>query len=124
MHIVGSLKVCAFVAVTDREAAKAFYGGRLGLTLQSEDDYGIVYRLNEARLRLTPLPDFTPSQHTVLGWNVGDVPAMVRALTDAGIAFERYSFLPQDEFGIWSDGDAKVAWFKDPDGNVLSISSL
>ena len=124
MTLVGSLQVCAFVAVTDREVAKLFYGDRLGLKLQSEDDYGIVYRLNEARLRLTPLPDFTPLPHTVLGWNVADVPATVRALTDAGITFERYSFLPQDEFGIWSDGDAKVAWFKDPDGNVLSISSL
>jgi len=124
MTRVGALKVCAFVAVTDRETAKLFYGGRLGLTLQSEDDYGIVYALNEARLRLTPLPDFTPSQHTVLGWNVADVPASMRALTEAGITFERYSFLPQDEIGIWNNGEAQVAWFKDPDGNVLSISSL
>jgi catechol 2,3-dioxygenase-like lactoylglutathione lyase family enzyme len=124
MAIVGTLKVCTFVTVTDREKAKLFYGGRLGLTLRSEDDYGIVYGLNEATLRLTPLPDFTPQQNTVLGWNVADVPATVRALSAAGITFERYSFLPQDDLGIWANGDAQVAWFKDPDGNVLSIASL
>lgn len=124
MSIIRSLPTCAFVAVCDRETAKAFYGGVLGLTLTSEDPYGVVYALAGASLRLTPLPDYQPQQHTVLGWNVADVPAAVRALTDAGIVFERYSFLPQDDLGIWSSDGAQVAWFKDPDGNILSISSL
>lgn len=124
MSLVGSLKVCAFLAVRERETAKAFYGGVLGLTLQSEDEYAVVYTLNDASLRITPIPDFTPLQHTVLGWNVADVPAAVKTLTQAGIAFERYSFLEQDDLGIWRHGAAMVAWFKDPDGNTLSISSL
>jgi len=124
MYIIGSLQTCAFIAVRDRDAAKAFYGDVLGLTLTSEDPYGVVYALAGARLRLTPLPDHQPQQQTVLGWNAADVPATVRALTDAGIVFERYSFFPQDDLGIWHSGDAQVAWFKDPDGNILSISSL
>ena len=123
MSIVGTLPVCAFLAVKDRETAKAFYGGILGLKLQSEDPYGVVFHLNDAALRLTPISDFTPLPHTVLGWNVDDVPATVRALTDSGIVFERYHFLAQDELGIWTSDGAHVAWFKDPDGNVLSISN-
>ena len=124
MSIIGDLNVCAFVAVTDRERAKTFYGDVLGLTLTSEDPYGIEFALAGARLRLTPLPDHQPLQHTVLGWNVADVRATVNALTAAGIQFERYDFLEQDDLGVWQSGKASVAWFKDPDGNVLSISSL
>ncbi len=124
MSIIGSLPTCAFVAVRDRETAKAFYGGVLGLTLISEDPYGVVYALAGARLRLTPLHDHQPQQYAVAGWNTADVPAAVRALTAAGIVFERYSFLSQDDLGIWQSGEAQVAWFKDPDGNVLSLASL
>lgn len=123
MGILGSAKVCAFVATRDRAKAKAFYGGTLGFTLKSEDDYGTVFDLHGASLRITPLPDFTPHQHTALGWNVADVPATVKGLASAGVTFERYGFLEQDEQGIWKNGDAHVAWFKDPDGNILSISN-
>lgn len=123
MSVLKSAKVCAFIATRDREKAKAFYGETLGFTLQSEDPYGVVFQMQDASLRITPLPDFTPQQHTALGWNVADVTATVTALTAAGIVFERYSFLEQDELGVWNSGEAQVAWFKDPDGNVLSISS-
>ncbi len=123
MSIVGSLSVCAFVAVRERDAAKAFYGGVLGLALKSEDPYGIVFALRGADLRVTPLPDFAALPYTVLGWTVADVPATVQELGAGGIVFERYSFLEQDELGIWSNDGAQVAWFKDPDGNILSISS-
>jgi len=124
MSVLHTAKVCAFVATTDREKAKAFYGGTLGFVLQSEDPYGTVFAMNDASLRITPLPEFNAAPYTVLGWNVADVSGTVKALTEAGIIFERYSFLEQDEFGIWTSGEAQVAWFKDPDGNVLSISSL
>ena len=123
MGVLESAKVCAFVATRDRAKAKAFYGGTLGFTLRSEDEYGVEFALHGTRLRITPLPDFTPQQHTALGWNVADVPATVKALASTGITFERYEFLEQDALGIWKSGDAQVAWFKDPDGNILSISS-
>ena len=123
MSFLGSQNVCAFVAARDRASAKAFYGGTLGFALISEDDYGMVFAMNGTSLRVTPLENFTPQQHTVLGWNVPDVPAAARALTDEGIRFERYGFLEQDELGIWSHGGAQVAWFRDPDGNILSISN-
>lgn len=123
MSIVGPLKVCAMLAVKDRDTAKAFYGGVLALPLVSEDEYGVVYKLNSADLRITPLSDFKPWPHTVLGWIVDDVPTTVKALIAQGIVFERYDYLEQDEFGVWASGNAAVAWFKDPDGNVLSLSN-
>jgi catechol 2,3-dioxygenase-like lactoylglutathione lyase family enzyme len=123
MSILGPAKACAFLAVRDRETAKAFYGRTLGFPLKSEDQYGMVFEMREAHLRVTPVPGFEPQQYTVLGWNVADVLATVTALTAGGIRFERYNFLKQDEFGIWTSGDAEVAWFKDPAGNILSISN-
>jgi catechol 2,3-dioxygenase-like lactoylglutathione lyase family enzyme len=123
MSILKTAKACAFITTRDRDKAKAFYGETLGFTLQSEDPYGVVFQMQDANLRITPLPDFTPQQHTALGWNVADVPATVIALTEAGIVFERYSFLEQDALGIWKSGAAQVAWFKDPDGNILSLSN-
>jgi len=123
MSILKTAKVCAIIGTRDRDKAKAFYGDTLGFALISEDPYGVVFQMQDASLRITPLAEFTPHQHTALGWNVADVPATVIALTAAGIAFERYSFLEQDELGIWKSGEAQVAWFKDPDGNILSISN-
>jgi len=122
MTTLSNATTCAFIATKNRVSAKAFYGGTLGFPLISEDEYGVVYKMGAANLRITPLPDFTPHQHTALGWNVDDVPGTVKALAAAGITFERYSFLEQDELGIWKSGTAAVAWFKDPDGNILSIS--
>jgi catechol 2,3-dioxygenase-like lactoylglutathione lyase family enzyme len=124
MSILQTAKVCAFIATRDREQAKAFYGHRLGFTLVSEDPYGVVFAMNDTSLRVTPVENFTALQHTVLGWNVADVSATVKARTATGITFERYAFLEQDALGIWDSGKAQVAWFKDLDGNVLSISSL
>jgi catechol 2,3-dioxygenase-like lactoylglutathione lyase family enzyme len=123
MSVLKTEKVCAFIATRNRAAAKAFYGGTLGFALKSEDDYGVVFDMAGAALRITPLPDFAPHRHTQLGWNVTDVAATVKALTGLGIAFERYDFLEQDDLGIWTSEGAQVAWFKDPDGNILSISN-
>jgi catechol 2,3-dioxygenase-like lactoylglutathione lyase family enzyme len=74
-------------------------------------------------LRLAITPEHAPSQWTVLGWRVPDIAAAVAGLSEAGIRFERYEFLTQDEAGIWTTPtNARVAWFRDPDGNLLSIS--
>jgi catechol 2,3-dioxygenase-like lactoylglutathione lyase family enzyme len=123
MSVLESQRVCAFLATRDRATAKSFYGSILGFRLKSEDDYGLVFELANASLRITPLADFIPHQHTALGWNVADVSATVGALVAAGVTFERYSFLEQDNLAIWKSGEAQVAWFKDPDGNILSISN-
>jgi hypothetical protein len=74
-------------------------------------------------LRVTIAPNVVAAGYTVLGWKVPDAASAVKALTQAGVVFERYEGMPQDELGIWTaPGGTKVAWFKDPDGNVLSVS--
>jgi predicted enzyme related to lactoylglutathione lyase len=114
----------AFVNVANRERAMAFYQGVLGLTVRSSDAFGDFLQLDSALLRLTALPDHKAHPHPVLGWNVDDIGATVSVLRDRGVTFTVYEGIGQDDQGIWTapDGQAKVAWFSDPDGNVLSIS--
>ena len=114
----------AFIQVRDRERALAFYTGRLGLKILSSDDYGDFLEVDGALIRLTALPDFTPHPHPVFGWNVDDIGKAASDLRDQGVIFTLYEGMGQDELGVWSspDGQAKVAWFADPDGNVLSLS--
>lgn len=116
----------AFVTITDPEPAKAFYRDKLGLPLVSEElPYAIVFDAHGTMLRLAIDPQFTPVRGTVLGWHVLNMQSAVRDLAKAGVALERYDFLKQDEQGIWTTPTgAQVAWFKDPDGNVLSISQM
>jgi len=121
MSIPATAKIVTFLCTRDRATAKAFYGETLGLTLISEDDYAVVFDAKGTRLRISPVKEFTPQPFTVLGWKVPDVAAAVKELTAKGIVFERYGFLEQDELGIWTAGDAHIAWFKDPDGNLLSL---
>jgi catechol 2,3-dioxygenase-like lactoylglutathione lyase family enzyme len=113
-----------FVNVADRERGLTFYRDTLGLELRSTDEFGLFLALDGALLRMTALPDYKAGPHPVLGWNVADLAASVRALRDRGVAFTVYPGMGQDELGIWTspDGQAKVAWFADPDGNVLSLS--
>jgi len=121
--ILGGAKAGCFVCVTNRERAKTFYGGTLGLTLKHEDGFAIVFDSNGTALRVSPVKDFTPQPFTVLGWEVPEIKVTVKALKDAGIEFVRVPGLPQDEFGIWSPAPGIfVAWFKDPDGNMLSVA--
>jgi catechol 2,3-dioxygenase-like lactoylglutathione lyase family enzyme len=114
----------AFVSVSERERALTFYRDVLGFELRSSDGFGDFVQLEGALLRVTVLPDFHASPHPALGWNVRDIVATVRSLRDRGVVFTVFEGLGQDELGIWTapDGQAKVAWFADPDGNVLSLS--
>jgi len=121
--ILAAAKAGCFVSVTDRARAKAFYGETLGLTLKHEDGFATVFDSNGTSLRVSPARDFRPQPFTVLGWEVPDIKATVNALTGAGIEFVRVQGLPQDELGIWSPSPGIfVAWFKDPDGNMLSVA--
>ncbi len=114
----------AFVTIVDVERAKQFYRDTLGLKLVSEEPpFAIVFEANGIMLRLVMGRSTPPAVGTVLGWQVPDIAATVRDLVQAGVTFERYDFFKQDELGIWTTPtEAKVAWFKDPDGNTLSLS--
>jgi catechol 2,3-dioxygenase-like lactoylglutathione lyase family enzyme len=122
--MLGSCDLITFVLTSDADHAKTFYGETLGLKFVSQDDFATVFDANGIMLRLTPIPGHTAAPHTVLGWNVPDIAASVAELQKAGVNLERYPFIEQDEQGVWTspDGLVKVAWFKDPDGNVLSLT--
>jgi catechol 2,3-dioxygenase-like lactoylglutathione lyase family enzyme len=123
MGMLGDKKIVGLIPITDVARAKLFYADKLGLKFVSEDPFALVFDANGNMLRLTKMKEFTPQRFSILGWEVADIEAAVRQLTAAGVAFERYGFLEQDELGIWTAPDgAKVAWFLDPDGNNLGIS--
>jgi catechol 2,3-dioxygenase-like lactoylglutathione lyase family enzyme len=119
-----SASVGTFLATRDRARAKAFFETVLGFRIVSEDNFAVVFDLNGTMLRLSEVKTFNPQPFTVLGWSVPDVEAAVRALTTKGVTFNVYEGMGQDALGIWTPpgSTAKVAWFLDPDGNVLSLS--
>ena len=125
MSGLAEYKIIGFVTIVDVERAKAFYRDTLGLRLLKEEPpFALVFDANGIMLRLGMGKEIAPVHGTVLGWEVPDVAAAVRDLQDAGVHFERFPHMPQDDLGIWSaPGGAKVAWFKDPDGNILGLSS-
>jgi catechol 2,3-dioxygenase-like lactoylglutathione lyase family enzyme len=116
-------KVVAFVPTIDSEAAKRFYVGVLGLRLVSDDPFALVVDGNGTTIRIAKVREYQPFPFTVLGWEVADIESVATALTKHGVAFERYGHFEQDKLGIWqAPGGARVAWFKDPDGNTLSLT--
>jgi catechol 2,3-dioxygenase-like lactoylglutathione lyase family enzyme len=118
--MLADAQVQAFLATTDVPRARAFFDGVLGLRLLSEDPFAFVFDANGTPLRVAFVESLTPQPFTVLGWQVDDLVAAVKALSARGVHFERYPGMEQDELGIWNV--ARVAWFKDPDGNTLSLS--
>ena len=113
----------AFVSTTEPLKARQFYENKLGLKLLSEDKYGIEFEANGAHLRISIVEKLVPQPFTVLGWDTNDIVSTVKLMNKKGILFERYHFIDQDESGIWTaPGGTRVAWFKDPDGNLLSVS--
>jgi catechol 2,3-dioxygenase-like lactoylglutathione lyase family enzyme len=104
------------------QKARAFYEGTLGLPLVLDEPYALVFDAHGTTLRAAKVASVTVAPYAVLGWKVDDIAATIRALAAKGVHFERYEGLIQDEFGVWSSGLAHVAWFKDPDGNTLSLS--
>jgi catechol 2,3-dioxygenase-like lactoylglutathione lyase family enzyme len=116
-------KLTAFVPTTKPDKAKSFYKDILGLELLSEDSYALVFNANGTLLRVTIVRELKPHPFTVLGWNVDDISSTIRSLNDKNIFCEKYDFLEQDNSGIWTaPGGTKVAWFKDADGNLLSLT--
>jgi catechol 2,3-dioxygenase-like lactoylglutathione lyase family enzyme len=121
--MLGSLNIVAFVPTKDSDKARAFYEGVLGLKFVNDDGFAMVLDANGIMIRVAKVNDFTPAQFTILGWQVTDIEKIVAGLKERGVKFEIFGFFKQDELGIWTapTGD-KVAWFKDPDGNILSVS--
>jgi catechol 2,3-dioxygenase-like lactoylglutathione lyase family enzyme len=121
--MLGSTDIVAFVPTKDSEKARSFYEGVLGLRFVSDDDFALVFNANGIMIRVVKTQQFTPVPYTILGWQVKGIEKMVTALLEKGVHFERFGFFNQDDLGIWiAPNGAKVAWFKDPDGNTLSLS--
>jgi len=121
---LGRYNIIGFVSIVDVERARGFYRDTLGLRLVMEEPpFALVFDANGIMLRLGMAKEIAPAHGTVLGWQVPEIRATVEALSHAGVRFERYRGMDQDERGIWtSPTGARVAWFKDPDGNTLSVS--
>jgi catechol 2,3-dioxygenase-like lactoylglutathione lyase family enzyme len=118
-------RVMAFVATSDAARARTFYADVLGLAFVSDVQYALVFDSNGTMLRIQKTDEVHPAPYTALGWQVDDIVATVRQLSQRGAVFERYGFMEQDEHGIWTTPDgSKVAWFKDPDGNTLSLTQF
>jgi catechol 2,3-dioxygenase-like lactoylglutathione lyase family enzyme len=117
--------VMTFVATRQPENARKFYQDVLGLRLIADELYALVFDLNGIMLRIQKVQDLTPAQHTTLGWRVADIRLAVSRLTAKGVLFQRYPGMHQDELGIWtSPNGARVAWFRDPDENTLSLTEF
>jgi catechol 2,3-dioxygenase-like lactoylglutathione lyase family enzyme len=125
MGILQTAKPAIIICTRDRARSTAFYRDTLGLTLAYEDSFAAVFNSAGVTLRLSTIPDFTPHEHTVLGFHVTDVRASVDSLRRISVVFNIYPHFKHDELGIWTapGGKISVAWFRDPDGNVLSITN-
>jgi len=121
--MLGSNDLVAFVATTDLDRARAFYGATLGLPVVEDTPFACVFDAHGTRLRVTPVGEIRIAPYTVLGWVVDDMVATVQGLGRRGVRFARFAGMDQDADGVWvSPSGARVAWFSDPDGNVLSVT--
>ena len=115
--------VMGFIPTKDAAPARAFYEGVLGLRFISDDQFALVVESRQTVIRITKVSEFTPAPFTILGWRVQNIEEEVRILGAKGVSFQRYPGMTQNDLGIWtSPTRARIAWFRDPDGNVLSLS--
>jgi catechol 2,3-dioxygenase-like lactoylglutathione lyase family enzyme len=121
--MLASAKMVGFIPTTDYDKARAFYVGKLEFEFVSLDQFALVLKVGDRKIRISKIPNFKPLQGTVLGWEVDNIQSVAAWLRDRGVPPEKYPFAQDQDLGIWTapNGD-KVAWFKDPDGNILGIS--
>jgi catechol 2,3-dioxygenase-like lactoylglutathione lyase family enzyme len=120
-----SSHIVAFAAATDLPRARTFYEQVLGLPVVEQNDFACVLDANGTMLRITAVPEVRQAGYTVLGWRVADIAAAVRDLAARGVVFLTYDGMGQDGDGVWTTpGGDKVAWFADPDGNILSLTQF
>ena len=118
-------KMMAFCATRDSARARRFYAETLGLPVISDDPHALALDAGGTMLRVQKVEQFVPHPFTTLGWQVRDIVATVVRLRERGIAFETFGGMEQDQYGIWlAPGGTRVAWFKDPDGNILSLTQF
>ena len=122
--MLGTSDLTTLVGTSHFDEARTFYQGTLGLTLLSEDPFAAVFDAHGTTLRLSKVGEFTPLPFAVLGWGVSNIEDTVDGLAERGVVFEWYHGMEQDERGIWTVPGAgvRIAWFKDPDGNTLSLT--
>lgn len=121
--MLASGKMVGFIPTKDYDKARAFYEGKLGFKFVSLDQFALVMNTGGHMIRIAKVPNFTPLQGTILGWQVENIESVATWLRDRGVPPEKYPFAQDQNLGIWTTPDgSKVAWFKDPDGNILSIS--
>ena len=126
--MLATAKLVAFIPTKDAARARAFYETTLGLRFVQDDNFALVMESNGTTIRIARVGDFTPFPFTILGWAVEDIDAAVAGLTSKGVQFNRYGFLEQNPNGVWTAPPdpaghaARVAWFPDPEGNILSLS--
>ena len=126
--MLGSADLIAFVPTRNPAKARKFYEEILGLNFMSEDPFALVFNAHGTTLRIanvSEVKDFRPAPFTIVGWQVTNVSDTAGDLFKKGIRFERFPGMDQDAQGVWtSPSEARVAWFKDPDGNILSITQV
>lgn len=120
--MLGSAEITALVGTVKPALSRAFYEGVLGLKFINDDGFAAIYQGKNARIRVSRVPAIAPAQYAVLAFTVDDIARAVDAMTAKGVVFARFGFFVQDEQGVWSAPDGtKVAWFHDPDLNLLSL---
>jgi catechol 2,3-dioxygenase-like lactoylglutathione lyase family enzyme len=120
---LADVPLVAFAASTDLDRSGEFYGRTLGLAIVESSPFAVVFDAAGTTLRVTAVAEHTPPPFTVLGWAVPDIAATLAALAERDVAMTRYEGMGQDAAGVWTaPGGARVAWFKDPDGNTLSVT--
>src|SRR5688572_7432885 len=113
----------AFVATADAARARDFYRDVLGLRLVGDEPFALLFESGGTTLRVQKVASVTPPQYTVLGWSVSDIEETMERLRAGGVRFEAFGMPGQDTSGLWTAPDGtRVAWFKDPDGNLLSLT--
>ncbi len=122
--MLGDADLVAFAAAADLAESRGFYEGVLGLRLLSDESpMACVFDAHGTVLRVTAVPEVAVGGYTVLGWDVADIAPSVRALRERGVELLRFDGMDQDDLGVWTaPGGAKVAWFRDPAGNTLSLT--
>jgi catechol 2,3-dioxygenase-like lactoylglutathione lyase family enzyme len=115
--------IIAFLATANGPRARAFYESVVGLRLLVDDAFALVFEANGVMVRVQKVETVTPAAYTALGWKVADIAATIQRLRAQGVEVERYGGLVQDDLGVWtSPSGARIAWFRDPDGHILSLT--
>ncbi len=125
LSTIAACRLIAFTFTDQPARARDFYKNVLGLKLMEDTESAMVFDANGTMLRVVKVQGFTPDHFTVVGWKVPHIAAAVEELTNKGVVFERYEGFGQDSYGIWTSPDgSRIAWFKDPDGNILSLTQF